>query len=750
MPTTQRDVAMVPSSGVNPRMLKRAIYARTSKPEVRGILDSLLQYLTQFLRDPERPMGEADRRKHGQKPVMGNGTRHVTAFQLLQAKFMKETPSPPITRRREVGVLVPWKGQGHSGGVENVEDIGGTGRGERRTTQGSRGSSVQRMIARFAAVVQKEREEQKHTDKQQGSFKQIGKVQQDSVPLCQNMMHSPVLLCRVGSAQTPLQVLSLNPPILIQYLTLFLTSSYPLGYHSAMLMGHRPGLPHLLPAYSPLLTQESPPSSLGTAPCNTTANPQVFNGLHIELDLEPTAERAQAPKTAALIMPSVCLPPKPAFSTPPPESLTSESSPSTPPSESLIPETALSALPPESLTPETAPSAFPPESLTPETAPSALPPESLTLETAPSALPPESLTPETAPSAFPPESLTPETAPSALPPEPLTPETAPSALPPESLTPETAPSAFPPESLTLETAPSALPPESLTPETAPSAFPPESLTPETAPSAPPPEPLTPETAPSALPPESLTPKTAPSAFPPESLTLETAPSALPPESLTPETAPSAFPPESLTPETAPSAFPPEFLTPETAPSAFPPESLIPETTPSTLPAESITPKSEPLPWHSETLTPRTISPSLSFKSLTPTTTASSLFTHLPLSPESILSPDHLDSAQDRSEGQEGFLWVKWRELDHDSTQHTSTQEITEVSNEALLESSILDQCHGTKTTANQILPAEHVKVEESDPNLQNRSKYKTRNYAEAFVKQPFKPKTIRFADTFTF
>ncbi|KAJ8253245.1 hypothetical protein GJAV_G00210680 [Gymnothorax javanicus] len=169
---TQRDCPR--NAEMDIRTLKRAIQARTSQPAIRGVLETLLDYLTQFKTEPVS-RGETSKHNFGQ-----NGTRHITAYHLLQARFMRETPSSPKTRRREVGGLLPQEGWGHrikkrAGGQGGVEDKSGTSLGGSRRTQISGGSSVQKMIAKFSAVTQKEKKDPTQAHNEPRNAKHLGR-----------------------------------------------------------------------------------------------------------------------------------------------------------------------------------------------------------------------------------------------------------------------------------------------------------------------------------------------------------------------------------------------------------------------------------------------------------------------------------------------------------------------------------------------------------------------------------------------
>uniref|UniRef100_A0A8K9WPP3 Protein ADP-ribosylarginine hydrolase-like protein 1 n=3 Tax=Oncorhynchus mykiss TaxID=8022 RepID=A0A8K9WPP3_ONCMY len=162
---------------VDTRTLRRLVWDRTTRPELRGVLESLLHYLTQDLpgrsptaRPPERLGLEVSVglkvpqfSRCGGRPAGSDVSRRLTSFQLLQAKFLRNTPNPPLTHRREVGALALSSRGGGGGGCGSqshgretpsgqVEGcIPKTGRGVRK------GNIVKDVLARFAAATQKER-----------------------------------------------------------------------------------------------------------------------------------------------------------------------------------------------------------------------------------------------------------------------------------------------------------------------------------------------------------------------------------------------------------------------------------------------------------------------------------------------------------------------------------------------------------------------------------------------------------------
>ncbi|KAM9397306.1 uncharacterized protein ACWYII_032646 isoform 2-T2 [Salvelinus alpinus] len=158
---------------VDTSALKKLVWDRMTRPELRGVLESLLHYLTQDLpsrsptaRPPERLWLEVSvglevpqLSRCGGRPAGGDVSRRLTSFQLLQAKFLRNTPNPPLTHRREVGALALSSREGRGGGCGIRETPSGqvegcipkTGRGVRK------GNTVKDVLARFAAATQKER-----------------------------------------------------------------------------------------------------------------------------------------------------------------------------------------------------------------------------------------------------------------------------------------------------------------------------------------------------------------------------------------------------------------------------------------------------------------------------------------------------------------------------------------------------------------------------------------------------------------
>lgn len=145
---------MVTNTTGDVRTLKRLVLDRSLDPVLREVLDTLLHYVTQEL--PNRGLQSQERTvrtdsvcRNVKKTEGSNAARRLTAFQLLQSKFLLTSPKPAVTHRREVGSL-------HLKGLQGAKEVdrpsSNTGRGKR----GGR-SRVQDVIAKFAAAEQKER-----------------------------------------------------------------------------------------------------------------------------------------------------------------------------------------------------------------------------------------------------------------------------------------------------------------------------------------------------------------------------------------------------------------------------------------------------------------------------------------------------------------------------------------------------------------------------------------------------------------
>ncbi|XP_056268050.1 inactive ADP-ribosyltransferase arh2 isoform X2 [Pseudoliparis swirei] len=197
-------------------MLRKLVRDRNCRPVLRGILESLLHYLTQDLprwttsnRDPEGPGSDIvverntywpdQRVEHLQasctvvhlpeerKPTMGKIAevahiipekdpqkdryggeqkaggliqRRLTTFQLLQSKFIRSTPKPPITHQREVGPLASSRGV--AGTVNHCQDSEHEIHKKERTRRDhglKMGGRVKDIVAKFAVAEQKEKGE---------------------------------------------------------------------------------------------------------------------------------------------------------------------------------------------------------------------------------------------------------------------------------------------------------------------------------------------------------------------------------------------------------------------------------------------------------------------------------------------------------------------------------------------------------------------------------------------------------------
>ncbi|XP_042171943.1 uncharacterized protein LOC112240835 [Oncorhynchus tshawytscha] len=162
---------------VDTRTLRRLVWDRTTRPELRGILESLFHYLTQDLpgrsptaRPPERLGLEVSVglevpqfSRCGGRPAGSDVSRRLTSFQLLQAKFLRNTPNPPLTHRREVGALALSSRGGGGGGCGSQSHGRETPSGQvegcipKTGRRVRKGNTVKDVLARFAAATQKER-----------------------------------------------------------------------------------------------------------------------------------------------------------------------------------------------------------------------------------------------------------------------------------------------------------------------------------------------------------------------------------------------------------------------------------------------------------------------------------------------------------------------------------------------------------------------------------------------------------------
>ncbi|CAL8350725.1 unnamed protein product [Merluccius merluccius] len=200
------------SVSLNANALRKLIRERTCRPDVRDVLESLLLYLTQELptlarrnvdmnpgltltegdvkmakslvnhTPTETPVdsekhspGESDttwdvspKRQDSMDPEDKRASglragepkqRRLTAFQLLQAKFMRTTPKPVATHQRQVGALhCAPRGRGANESQDRKSTACGseTHHPKRRQWQKT-GSNVKDIVARFASAEEKEK-----------------------------------------------------------------------------------------------------------------------------------------------------------------------------------------------------------------------------------------------------------------------------------------------------------------------------------------------------------------------------------------------------------------------------------------------------------------------------------------------------------------------------------------------------------------------------------------------------------------
>lgn len=168
-PDSQR-ASNIPDAGVFRKMVRGC----TCHPVLRGILDSLLHYLTQDL--PKRAVQDGKLKKSridgsDQKTDISNelqtsygGTsrdlvaRHLTTFQLLQSKFMRSSSKAPVTHQREVGSLSSSRGATRD--MKNSKDDVSEPKRQIRRGQGQKtGGSVKDIVAKFAMADHKEKGE---------------------------------------------------------------------------------------------------------------------------------------------------------------------------------------------------------------------------------------------------------------------------------------------------------------------------------------------------------------------------------------------------------------------------------------------------------------------------------------------------------------------------------------------------------------------------------------------------------------
>lgn len=152
--------------------MRKLIRDPNCRPVLRGILESLLKYLTEDLgkRTPRNAEGPDLRRDTYMKTKTSEGKfqksggakdqkcRRLTSFQLLQSKFLKSSPKPFTSHQREVGTLSSGRGA-----PRHDED---TKRDQTKRPQGpKRRSSVKEIVAKFAVAERKE--QQLQTQKKQ-------------------------------------------------------------------------------------------------------------------------------------------------------------------------------------------------------------------------------------------------------------------------------------------------------------------------------------------------------------------------------------------------------------------------------------------------------------------------------------------------------------------------------------------------------------------------------------------------------
>lgn len=192
-PDSQR-ASNVPDAG----MLRKMVRDCSCHPVLRGVLENLLNYLTRELpkraaqgrnlkadrsdRRAENPPDHAQRLPGRHKSIReelpevslpapelmrlqnscGGATsgdaapRHLTAFQLLQSKFMRSGSKAPVPRQREVGPLASTRGA--TAGLKSSEGEGpGRKSPARRGLGPKRGGSVKDIVARFSVAERREK-----------------------------------------------------------------------------------------------------------------------------------------------------------------------------------------------------------------------------------------------------------------------------------------------------------------------------------------------------------------------------------------------------------------------------------------------------------------------------------------------------------------------------------------------------------------------------------------------------------------
>lgn len=97
--------------------------------------------------------------RHGGNHRTGLVPRHLTTFQLLQSKFMRSTPKPPVTHQREVGTLPSIHRATDDLNHLPCSDLIMHTKNQTRKKQGMRrGSGVKDIVAKFAIAKNKEME----------------------------------------------------------------------------------------------------------------------------------------------------------------------------------------------------------------------------------------------------------------------------------------------------------------------------------------------------------------------------------------------------------------------------------------------------------------------------------------------------------------------------------------------------------------------------------------------------------------
>lgn len=172
-------------------ILRKMVRNRSCHPVLRGILESLLRYLTQELpkwaaqdgnlkkpwtdQSDQRTERAEEHKMIQDKPAetletyrlqnsYGGTTsrdpvpRHLTTFQLLQSKFMRSSSKAPLTCQREVGTLSSSRGA--TGDLKNFNTKEPEPKSQTRRGQGQkRGGSVKDIVAKFVMAERKEKGE---------------------------------------------------------------------------------------------------------------------------------------------------------------------------------------------------------------------------------------------------------------------------------------------------------------------------------------------------------------------------------------------------------------------------------------------------------------------------------------------------------------------------------------------------------------------------------------------------------------